>query len=286
MKYISILVCTFWALSVSAQSNPEVYLGDFTLNEGGFSVTSLENISNNPGYDNQPSFIPGMPALLFSSQQGESTDIKLFDYGQDNSIWITSSVGGKYSPTMMPGQDSFSAIWLKPDGEQLLWMFPLTEGEPEVIVPDEVIGYHAWYNEHTLYTFVLGEPFTFVEFDLKNDSRTILANNPGRSIHKVPDLNAVSFIDKNDSTQWLVKTYNPDSKEIKTLTSTPEGSEDMVWIDSSSFLIGQANGLLMWKEGHGYTAQNPLFDSDGTISRIALSPNRTKIAIVFAVSED
>lgn len=281
MKNLYIILSLLLCSGVLAQSNPEVYLGDFTLNDNGFSISNLENISNNPGYDNQPSFIPNMPALLFSSQQGESTDIRLYDYEQKNSIWLTSSEGGKYSPTIMPEQDSFSAIWLKPDGEQLLWKFPLTEGEAEVIVPDEVIGYHSWFNEYTLYTFVLGEPFTLVEFDLKNKTRTILANNPGRSIHKIPGKELVSFVDKNDTTQWVVKTYNPDSKEIKTLTETPDGSEDMFWIDTSSFLIGQANGLLMWKEGHGYTAQNPLFDAEGVISRIALSPERTKIAIVF-----
>lgn len=62
----------------------------------------------------------------------------------------------------------------------------------------------------------------------------------------------------------------------------PEGSEDMFWIDASSFLIGQGNGLMMWKEGHGFIAPKPIFEKAGLISRIALSQDRTKIAIVFA----
>ncbi|MBO6525039.1 MAG: hypothetical protein JJ971_14520 [Balneolaceae bacterium] len=282
MRYLTIVILLLITVPTQAQSNPEVYLGDFELTEDGFSVTNLENISNNPGYDNQPSFVPNMPALLFSSQRGESTDIQLFDYEQNNSIWFTSSEGGKYSPTVMPDSDYFSSVWLKPNGEQLLWKFPLAEGQPEVIVPDEVIGYHSWFDEHTLYTFVLGDTFTFVEFDLEENSRTVIATNPGRSIHKVPERNEVSFIDKNDPTQWIVKTFNPETRKIRTLTATPEGSEDMFWIDASSFLIGQGNGLMMWKEGHGFIAPKPIFEKAGLISRIALSQDRTKIAIVFA----
>lgn len=281
MKYLALSFLLFITAQVNAQSNPEVYLGDFKLTEDGFVISNLENISNNPGYDNQPSFIPNMPALLFSSQRGESTDIALFDFEQGNSIWITGSEGGKYSPTVMPDSDYFSSVWLKPDGEQLLWKFPLAEGRPEVIVADEVIGYHSWFDENRLYTFVLGDTFTFVEFDLKENSRTVIATNPGRSIHKVPELNEVSFIDKNDPNQWIVKTFDPKTRKIRTLTATPDGSEDMYWIDSESFLIGKENSLLMWKEGHGYKAPVTVFESNGTISRITLNPERTKIAVVF-----
>lgn len=282
MKYLALTLLLFITAQISAQPNPEVYLGDFELTEDGFVISNLENISNNPGYDNQPSFIPNMPALLFSSQRGESTDIALFDFEQGNSIWLTGSEGGKYSPTVMPGSDYFSSVWLKPDGEQLLWKFPLAEGRPEVIVADEVIGYHSWFDENRLYTFVLGDTFTLVEFDLKENSRTVIATNPGRSIHKVPERNKVSFIDKNDPTQWIVKTFDPKTRKINTLTATPDGLEDMYWIDSESFLIGKENGLLMRKEGHGYKAPVPVFESNGTISRIALNPDRTKIAVVFA----
>ncbi len=281
MKYLAFSLLLLITVDTHAQSNPEVYLGDFEITEGGFSVTNLENISNNPGYDNQPSFIPNMPALLFSSQRGESTDIQLFDFEQNNSIWLTSSEGGKYSPTVMPESDYFSSVWLKPDGEQLLWKFPLVEGQPEVIVPDEVIGYHAWLDEYTLYTFVLGDTFTFVEFDLEENSRTVIATNPGRSIHKVPERNEVSFIDKNDPAKWIVKTFNPETRKMRSLTVTPEDSEDMFWVDTSTFLIGQGNSLMIWKEGHGFTAPVSVFEDNGTISRIALSHDRTKIAIVF-----
>ncbi len=286
MKLLFLFTLLIITTQIKAQNNPEVYLADIKFGENGFLISNLTNISNNPEYDNQPSFLPDDSGVLFTSQRGESTDIKLYDLKSKEYKWLTESEGGKYSPTVTPDGNHFSSIWLKPDGEQLLWKFPLNDGIPEVLVPDEVIGYHTWFDENTLYTFVLGDTFTFVEFKLGDQiRRKMIATNPGRSIHKIPGKDEISFIDKNDSTNWVVKFYSPKTTQIKSLASTPEGSEDMFWIDSESFLIGKGNQLMTWKEGHGLSNGTPVFEVGGVISRISLSPDRTKIAIVFTESE-
>jgi len=286
MKLLNLFILLGLSTQLQAQENPEIYLADISFSDVSFTISNLTNISNSTGYDNQPSFLPDGSGVLFSSEHGESTDIKLYDIESNTSSWLTNSEGGKYSPTVTPEGNFFSFIWLKPDGEQLLWKYSLSDGEPEVIVPNEVIGYHSWFNEQTLYTFVLGDNATFVEFKLGDRiSRKVIATSPGRSIHKIPGKEEISFIDKNESDNWIVKTYDPESKKIKVLTSTPENSEDMYWVNSSSFLIGNGNSLLMWKEGHGYTNSANTFENEGVISRISLSPDRTKIAIVFAYSE-
>ncbi|MEQ9308346.1 MAG: hypothetical protein RLN90_02765 [Balneolaceae bacterium] len=287
MRFLpTLLVLLFSANLLQAQNNPEVYLADISFSDEGFTISNVKNISNSPGYDNQPSFLPDGSGVLFSAERGESTDIKLYNISTEESRWLTNSEGGKYSPTITPDGIHFTSVWLKPNGEQLLWKFPLSGGEPQIVIQNEVIGYHAWFNENTLYTFVLGDNFTFVEFKLgKRISRKVIATSPGRSIHKVPEIEEISFIDKNDSTIWFVKSYNPNTKQIRTITSTPQNSEDMYWIDSDSFLIGQGNTFLEWKEGHGLRKPVTIFDEEGIISRISLSPDGTKIAIVFTKSE-
>jgi hypothetical protein len=283
---LSILPLFLFSYISVAQQNPEIFLGDITITNSEFEISNLKNISNNPGYDNQPSFLPDGSGVLFTSfRDSVSNDVALFDLTKGDKRWITNTPGGKYSPTVMPGGAHFSAVWLKPDGEQLLWKFPLEGGDPVVLIPDEVIGYHAWFNESTLYTFVLGNPFTFVEFKLGDEiSRTIIANYPGRSIHKIPGIKQVSYVDKSSPSDWFVNTYNPASGVSTVVTETPAGSEDMVWVDSSSFLIGKNNTLLLWSDGRWYEPALPVFKMDGTISRIALSPDRTKIAIVFTAN--
>lgn len=287
MKSLLILFFLFFSTKLTqAQNNPEVYLADISFSDEEFTISNLKNISNSPGYDNQPSFLPDGSGVLFSAERGESTDIKLYNINTEESRWLTNSEGGKYSPTITPDGIHFSSIWLKPNGEQLLWKFPLSGGEPQILIQNEVIGYHAWFNETDLYTFVLGDNFTFVEFKLgERISRKVIATSPGRSIHKIPGIEEISFVDKNDSTIWFVKSYNPNTKQIRTITTTPKNAEDMYWIDSRSFLIGNGSTLLEWKEGHGLRKPVTIFDEEGVISRISINPDRTKIAIVFTISE-
>tara|TARA_R110000868_G_scaffold410693_1_gene699762 strand:- start:2227 stop:3102 length:876 start_codon:yes stop_codon:yes gene_type:complete len=286
IKLLSILLLPFLAIHVNAQSNPEVYLGDFELTENGFDIYNLENISNNPGYDNQPSFLIDGGAILYSSSRdyGE-TDIVLYDISNKKNNWLTNSQGvSEYSPVQTPEKISISTISLSTSGEQQFWKLVGGNPNPVVLEKDVIIGYYTWYDAENYFCFVLSDeenPATLQQHSLSDDSKSIIINNPGRSIHKIPGKEEISFVDKNDSTQWVVKTYDPESKQIQTITTTPEGSEDMFWVDSSSFLIGQENGLLMWKEGHGYTAKVPVFQSNGTISRISLNSDRTKIALVF-----
>ncbi len=285
MKLLTLFILLGLSNQLQAQGNPEIYLADISFSDESFTISNLTNISNSPGYDNQPSFLPDGSGVLFTSDRGESTDIKLYSIESKTSSWLTNSEGGKYSPTVTPDRNFFSSIWLKPDGEQLLWKYSLSGGEPEVIVPNEVIGYHSWFDEQTLYTFVLGDNATFVEFKLGDRiSRKVIATSPGRSIHKIPGKEEISFIDKNEADNWIIKSYDPDSKKIKVFTSTPENSEDMYWVNSSSFLIGNGNSLMLWKEGHGYTNPIQIFENEGVISRISISPDRTKVAIVFSTS--
>lgn len=288
MRFSIILLSLVLSSTLSyGQSNPEVYLGNISFDNGMFTITELQNISNSPGYDNQPSFHPNGRHLFFvSTRDSANQDIMSLDIKTGAKTWITNLEGGEYSPTVMPDPLFISSIWLKPDGEQLLWRFPIDEGKPKVLVPDEVIGYHTWFDKKTLYAFVLGDPQTFVEFKLgRKGSRKVIANNPGRSIHKIPGTELISFVDKSNSDSWLVKAYDPSEGAMKPITETPAGSEDMFWVDGESFVIGSGNSLKLWKEGHGYTPDIQVFDQAGTISRVSLSPNRTKIAIVFAAMD-
>ena len=283
MKILSIPLFLLFSTQIIAQPNPEVYVGDFEYSDGGITIQNLKNVSQSPFYDNQPSFLPDGSGFLYASIRPDesSLDIRQYNFDSDTNTWITDLPGGEYSPTVMPDQNYFSVIRSEP--EQLLWKIPLAEGEASVLVPNEIIGYHTWYDESTLYTFVLSEPFTFVEFKLGDKiQREVIAESPGRSIHKVPGKNEVSFVDKSDSTNWVVKTYSPGEQMFKTLVSTPEISEDMFWIDGETFLIGEGNNLMVWNEVAGYTGPYKIFDDEsGQITRLALSPNRDKIALVF-----
>ena len=59
---------------VSAQPSTEVYLFDIFVNGETLELKNKRNISNNEGYDNQPSFYNDN-IVLFASTRNKQTDI-------------------------------------------------------------------------------------------------------------------------------------------------------------------------------------------------------------------
>jgi hypothetical protein len=270
--------------------NPEVYLGDFSYQDGSLSVSGLKNISNNPGYDNQPSFLIDDGGILFSSsRENGETDIALYDITNDKKNWLTNSKGvSEYSPVQTPEKMSISTVSLSNTGQQEFWKLVAGQQKPVVLEKDVVVGYYVWYDTNTIFSFVLPDsirPATLQMHDVDSGGQTVIANHPGRSLHKIPGTDLISYVDKTDAEHWYVKSYDPTSETFKTLTETPAGSEDMFWINGSAFVIGEGNELLSWSEAEGYSDPVQLFEENGTISRVAISPDGTKIAIVFTEEE-
>ena len=179
-----------------------------------------------------------------------------------------------------------SSILLKPDGEQLLWSYPSAGGEPSVIVQDEVIGYHTWYDSNNLYTFVLSDSVnpnsTFVQFSLTTNERTVHAENIGRSLHRIPGSTKISFIQKG-SEIWTVNAYNHESGEIEVITETLPEVEDMAWLSESVILMGSGYGLWMndLDSSHGWTEVQDLSRFGiSDITRLAVHAETNQIVVV------
>ena len=67
-NYTTLLMVVLFASTIMySQPATEVYLFDFILNDSVFAVENPVNISNNKGYDNQPSFSLDGSGVLFAS---------------------------------------------------------------------------------------------------------------------------------------------------------------------------------------------------------------------------
>ena len=290
MKFLPLFLLALLPWVVNAQSNPEVYLGDVLFSDGTISVSNLINISQNPGYDNQPSFLlDGTGVLFSSSRENGQTDVALFDISTSTKNWLTNSNGlSEYSPVQTPDKRAISFIILAEDGTQQFWKTTAGNPDPEILEKDDVVGYYTWYNADTYFCFVLptdSAPSTLQKHQLSTGQKEIIAQNPGRSIHIIPGTKKISYVDKNGESAWLVTSYNPENRSTIKLTETPVNSEDMVWIDDENFLIGKGNTLLVWNSENGYSTPVKLFEETGSITRLALSPDGQKIALVFAAEE-
>lgn len=279
IKMLPLPLLIFLSAGLYAQSATEVYLFDLerTL------LTNPVNISASPGYDNQPSFTPDGKVLLYVGTVEGQTEVFQYSLDSGNKTRLTNSPGSEYSPMVMPDHTHFSTIILEKDGRQLLWKYPLAGGEPQVVVPDLVIGYHAWFDYKLLYSFVLGDTVSLQESDLSSATNRVLTSNIGRSLHKIPHKGLISFIDKRQPDKWIIVSYNPANGSIEPIAIALPGAEDMAWGPDGSLWMGK--GSFLYKlhptkdKGWQQIADLNKWGLKG-ITRLAISPDGKKIAIV------
>ena len=249
--------------------------------DGTLAVTGLTNATDRDGYDNQPSFDPSGAALYYTSAV-DSTQTEIFRYSLEDGAagQVTRTpAASEFSPNVIPGQDAFSAIH-EERGAQYLWRYG-TDGADlgPIFGTVEPVGYHAWADERTAAMFVLGDPPTLRLGDaLTGEVRTVAAN-PGRSIHRIPGTATVSFVRKVSDEEWWIEGLDPSTGEAERIARTLPGREDYAWTPNGEILMGDGPVLYAWTADAGWTEVAGIAPA-GDISRIAVSPDGTAIAIV------
>ncbi|MEO9886727.1 MAG: hypothetical protein ABJR05_04800 [Balneola sp.] len=282
LSFLAIIVCT--SIAAVAQPSTEIYLFDMKKTNAGFSISNPVNVSNNTGYDNQPSFTEDGKTLLYASTRDGQTDILWYDIETGMKRWISDTPGGEYSPVLMPDGKHISAVRLDTDGLQLLYKYSVEDGETSVLVPDLKIGYYTWFLNSRLIAFVLGEPATLQEIDLDSRKAQIMYTNPGRSIHYIPSTKKYSFVDKSDSVNWKIMEAVPGNSEwTSEITPTLTNSEDMVWLDVNTIVMGKKEHLYFFdrqQESKGWQVFADLSEYNlSDISRLAFKGGKLAIVV-------
>jgi len=286
LKYFLTLLLSLGCFALKAQTNTEVFLLDLTVKDETISLSTPKNISNNPGYDNQPSFYNDN-LMLFASTRNEQTDINSYAINKDRIAWISDTpTGSEYSPLKVPGEKNVSAIRLDTNGMQRLYSYDKESGVSELLLKDLKVGYHVWFTKEILVTSVLVENrMDLFVSNLKNHSNYKFYKNVGRSFHKIPNTMRVSFINKQGKIPELM-SLDPLSGEIEKIIELPEGVEDVCWMINGTVLAGQKNRIMKFKPGTDtqwlVTAEiSPAILTN--ITRLATNNLSTKLAVVAEV---
>ena len=288
MKSILYLFVFAFTVSTLAQ-NTEVYLFDISNTDGKLSLTNQRNVSSNEGYDNQPSFYNDNQ-LAFVSTRNSQTDIATFNI-RDNKVSFINSTpnGGEYSPIKIPNSKDISAVRLDDDGTQRLYRYDFKTGESTELIKDLVVAYYTWYDKNTVVAAVIedGNLNLFVT-DITTGKSRKYATNVGRSFHKIPNSKLVSFVSK-EGDKWFIKSLDPLSGEIKTITQTIPNIEDMCWLIDGSILIPTENRIYKFnpeKDTRFSILKDFEDDNIQKITRIATNEIGTMLALVSEVSPE
>ncbi|MGB5498707.1 MAG: nuclear transport factor 2 family protein [Maribacter sp.] len=287
MKYI-IATGTLLAYQfIFCQTNTDLFL--VGINDGKLEFDNPLNISHNEGYDNQPSFYDDED-ILFSSTRNGQTDIALYHIKSGAIDWISNTPGAsEYSPTKIPNKNSISAIRLDTNGLQRLYEYDIGNGNRKKLLKDLKVGYHVWFSPEILVTTVLVDTrMDLVIVDPKKNTTKTVYKKVGRSLHKIPNTNLVSFVMHGDKTSILM-SLNPLSGETKKIITLTDKSDDICWMNDGTVLTGYGKTILKfnsetdnnWQELASFTDKNI-----NKISRLAINDVNTKLVLVAEESPE
>ncbi len=285
MKTITqLLAALLCSLTIHSQTNPDVFLADINANSDNLEITNVRNVSNDSGYDSQPSFLAN-DQLLFAGNNKGQTDIAYYNLERSQKLFFNKPTsGGEYSPQIIPNSPNIAAVRLDTTGKQRLYRYGLAEQTSEEIIPDIQVAYFAFYDQNTILASVLSDDrLDLVLIDLQKKTTDTLLYNSGRSIHKIPGKNAMSYTAVNEEGNMDIYQFDIDDRESYFVCQLPIGIQDHIWLDESRLLIGSGSQLFLY-DLFGKGEWKPIADLKdkhiANISRLAISPDKKSLALV------
>lgn len=287
MKISFTFLLGFCLFSAQAQTGSEIFLFDVKSKKGDITLSNPQNITNHKGYDNQPSFHRVEPLVYYSSFNDDGrSDIKIYNYKTKKTSNLTQTQEREYSPTLTPDGKYVSCIIQRDNNAQDLGMYPISGGNAAVLINHLIVGYHAWVDADRILLFVLGEPQTLRLHNIRTEEDKTLTERIGRSLHRIPTKNAMSFVKKTTDTEWSVMQLDNETLTITKLMDTLPQREDLCWTpdgkllmsDGAKLFISDPYGDKQWKEMAWPEGAKELKG----ITRLAMNAKGDKLTVVVA----
>jgi len=262
----------------------DIWVADLIPRDGWVELGAVTRVTDRPGYDNQPHLLPGGQHLLYTSvDQVGQADIWQADLETGvNWPFTNTSQESEYSATLMPDGNAISVIRVEADSTQRLWQFDMSGQNPMLLVPDVApVGYQAWIDEQTVGVFVLGDPPSLQVLDLGSGQRRVVAHNVGRSLHAVPGMGAVSFVEFDDQGEGTIRAVDGQTGTLTSLTTTRPGSQDYAWTPSGVLLMAEGSMLYQWTAAGDWRRVADLGQYGlSDVTRLAVSSDGGRLALV------
>lgn len=284
-RFISLLFFLAAASAVAAPAPPgtDIWLVDLVPGDIPLAMNA-RNLTARPGYDNQPAFVTNHSLLFASSDALGQTDAWRYDLQGDVQPMLVTPES-EYSPTPAPG-GAMSVVRVALDGVQQLWLLQPGASEYQVLFPMlEGVGYHAWLDNDRVALFMLRDSMELHIANRNSGEVAVLAKDIGRSLQPVPDAPGnLAFTEPGmDGKRWI-KRLDVDARKIVSLAPLLEGSEDFILLPDQRPVMAQGRSLFVW-DGAAWQKFAQFDQLSGPITRLALSPDAKRLAMVVAEGE-
>jgi tricorn protease-like protein len=262
----------------------DIFVSEMKIKDGKFEFSKPENITQRPGYDNQPYFMPDGKSLLFVAVPDTTqADIYSYSFKSKNVSAITSTKESEYSPMLSPDGKNISVVRVDDDNGQRFYKFPVSDHAAFTFINGtDSIGYYCWLNPGSLAMFILGSAMTLQVLDINKNERTLIASDVGRCMKLSNDQKKLLFVIKQNENEWSIYEMDIATMEKKKVVNTIPGSEDYAVLKDGSLIMGSKGKLYRYDPaGGGDWKEIADFSSElGDFYRISVNVQGDRIAMV------
>lgn len=285
---ILLTVVTSFAYAAVPVPGSDIWLLEFEREGEQLGLSGApRNLTARPGYDNQPTFLSETALLFTSMDESGQTDIWRQDIATGNVAPVLRTAESEYSPTLAP-DGGLSVVRVARDGVQQLWHLAPGASRYELLFPMlENIGYHAWIDHEHVALFMIRDPQGSELHVANRDTGKVMvmAKDIGRSLQPVPNASgSLGFVETGSDGKRWIKRLDFHHRKITPLAVLPGESEDFAFLPDGRMLVGAGKRLLV-QTSDGWQTLGSFESLPGEISRLAVSPNGTRLALVAAENE-
>ncbi|MDO6720702.1 hypothetical protein Q4575_14910 [Psychrosphaera sp. 1_MG-2023] len=280
-KFALLSISTFLPITYAST---DIFVAQIATNGQKTHVVEIDNITQRPGYDNQPYFADDGSGVYYTSQLAQQTDILFYNLSSKTLTNITKTLDtSEYSPTLVPESNNLSFIKVEPDSTQRLWTLTLGSQKQTIINKTiKPVGYHAWGADNDLALFVLGEPMTLQYIQSpEQENAKVIANEIGRALHYNAKHQVFSF---TTGTNNALNTFSAQTGIITQYLALPKETQDYTWLNSDQVIAAMGTKIMVWSLHTPNQTWQPLFDFSNqcptNITRLAVNKSASKLAFV------
>lgn len=286
-KTLLSIVAFFVTLLIYGQTPPpstDIHLFDLKEKKGKISISKGKNITDRAGYDNQPSFFNN-DYILYSSHQGGQNDIMIYDTNKETTSNLSNSKDSEYSPTPIPGLNSYAVVRVEEDNSQRLWMYHMDKEAEPMLIFDKImpVGYFA-ISDRDVLMFVLGRPTTLVLANMEIVDDDIITSNIGRTIRQIPGTREFTFERTEEDGSQMIYRLERSKNEFSKVVQKLEGSMDWTITQEGTYITSVGTKILAFNPKH-HTEWQEVSDlgaiASKGITRMTVNQENDKLALVI-----
>ena len=265
----------------------DIFLFDLSLAPDSATVSNGINVTDRPGYENQPAFTPGNQSFLFSQSDEYQTDVYEYFLESGETKRITDTENMEFSPIPSPDNQTISFVVDGKNANQSIWHITRENKTPvwtlKHLPEREPVGYYGW--NHKTGDLIYWSRYGF-NIKLTHESKQRVHYVSGDAVPTTPQLipgsNNFSFVHRQGNGEVWIKELNPVTLAIRPITTVVGSNTHYGWAPDGSILMMEGSTLNRWHSPESGWQQVADLKAQNVASatRLAVSFDGKKLAVV------